>query len=140
MSQMCLLCSLVLEFTQGLETKQCSILFIMNLLHPFSVKNTCVSYTKILTNLKSSSNYLCSPSNRCLSSLPLYRTFFSVYLSLPIYSNSLSPTTYFVYRYVTLDFVYIYRRSLTVILSSAAVSRLQCSFKISFSISSRMIT
>lgn len=140
MSQMCLLCSLVLELTQGLETKQCSILFIMNLLHPFSVKNTCVSYTKILTNLKSSSNYLCSPSNRCLASLPLYPALFSVYLSLPMFSNSLSPTIYFVYRYVTLDFVYIYRRSFTVILSSAAVSRLQCSFKISFSISSRMIT
>lgn len=139
MSQMCLLCSLVLELTQGLETKQCSILFIMNLLHPFSVKNTCVSYMKIFTNLKSS-KYLCSPSNRCLSSLPFYPTLFSVYLSLPMFSNSLSPTTYFVYRYVTLDFVYIYRRSLTVILSSAAVSRLQCSFKISFSISSRMIT
>lgn len=137
MSQMCLLCSLVLELTQGLETKQCSILFII--LHPFSVKNTCVSYMKILTNLKSS-KYLCSPSNRCLASLPFYPTLFSVYLSLPIYSNSLSPTTYFVYRYVTLNFVYIYRRSLTVILSSAAVSRLQCSFKTSFSISSRMIT
>lgn len=70
----------------------------------------------------------------------------STLLSFPSTSLCLYAQTHYlllhivVYRYVTLDFVYICRRSLTVILSSAAVSRLQCSFKISFSISSRMIT